>query len=101
LLGDIGGKLHLDAAGQRSFPLNQLPLAALPAILARLDECSLQFDLGAQQVFPLVPRGIPNDWHGRLVEYDLKFSPGVAVGCAVVVEIEPAQGWDDRSGTGD
>src|SRR6266571_7866086 len=60
-------------------------------ILARLDECSPQLDLGSEQVFPLVPSCIPKDWHGRLIEHDLKFSPGVAVECAVVVEIELAQ----------
>src|SRR5437016_838225 len=90
LLGDVGRKLHLDAARQGGLPHDQLPLVALATILARLDECSPQFDLGAQQVFPLIPSGIPNDWHGRLVKYDFKFSPGIAIDCAVVVEIEPA-----------
>src|SRR2546428_10325293 len=92
LLGDVGGEFHLDAARQGGLPLDQVPLAASVTVLARLDECSPQFDLGAQQVFPLIPSGIPNDWHGRLVERDLKFSPGVAVECAVIVEIELAQG---------
>src|SRR5437667_6595557 len=51
-----------------------------------------ELELGAQQVFPLIPSSIPNDWHGRLVEHDLNFSPRVAVECAVIVEIELAQG---------
>src|SRR5439155_3385750 len=92
LLGDVGRKLHPDAARQGGLPLDQLPLAALPAILARLDECSPQFDLGAQQVFPLIPSGIPNDWHGRLVKYDFKFSPSIAVNGTIAVEVKPTQG---------
>src|SRR5438552_478623 len=92
LLGDVGRELHPDAAGQGGLPLDQLPLAVLPTIPAHLHESALQLDLGSEQVFPLVPSCVPNDWHGRLVEHDLKFSPRVAVECAVVVEIEPAQG---------
>src|SRR5437667_7970579 len=92
LLGDVGRKLHLDAARQGGLPLDQLPLAALVTVLARLDERSAQFDLGAQQVFPLVPRGIPNDWHGRLVDCNFESSPNVAVNGATAVEVKSAQG---------
>src|SRR6266567_8025014 len=92
LLGDVGRKLHLDAARQGGLPHDQLPLVALATILARLDECSPQFDLGPEQVFPLIPSGIPNDWHGRLVDYNFESSPNVAVNGAIAVEVKPAQG---------
>src|SRR5437870_4132733 len=97
LLGDVGRKLHLDAARQGGLPLDQLPLAALMMILARLDECSPQLDLGSEQVFPLVPSCIPNDWHGRLVEYDFKFPPNIAVDGAIAVEVKLAQGCVEAS----
>src|SRR5262245_7358006 len=40
---------------------------------------------------PLVPGGIPNDWHGRLVERDFKFPANIAVDGAIAVEVKPTQ----------
>src|SRR5205823_15136082 len=92
LLGDIGRKLYVDAARHGGLPHDQMPLAALVTVLARLHESALQIDLDAQQMFPSIPGGIPNDWHGRLVEYDFKFPPNIAVDGAVAIEVKSAQG---------
>ena len=91
LPSDVGRKLHLDPAGQRGFPLDQLPLPTPVTVLPRLDERALELDLGTQQMPPLVPGGIPNDWHGRLVERDFKFPANIAVDGVIAIEVKPAQ----------
>jgi transposase-like protein len=62
LFGDVCGKRDFDAARKCGVPLRQMPRAGLVLKLTALNEGRLDADLGAQQVFPVVPTRIPRQW---------------------------------------
>jgi hypothetical protein len=91
LLLQIGGQLNLEAARQPSFPANQLPYAAVIAILAALNEGAVDLDLAAQQVFPLIPGGVPEGMEESRVEPEFEPAAHIAAQCSILVEIALAQ----------
>src|SRR3990167_6319918 len=60
-------------------------------VLSSFDKGSLDLHLRAQQMFPLIPGGVPQYRHGGLVEQDLQLAARVAVNGAVAVEVHLAQ----------
>ncbi len=61
-------------------------------VLTTLHKRSLHFDLGAEQVLPLVPACIPDEWDYCRVKEHLQLSARVAVESTVIVEVELPQG---------
>ena len=69
------------------FPADEFPLLSALTVLAALDECALDFDLGSQQMLPLGPGAIPVGLKSDRIEPELKFAMRVAAQRAVVVEV--------------
>src|SRR5579863_3956768 len=93
LFGNVDREYGFHAAGQRGFPLDQMPCLIAVLIFSALNERCLNADLGAQQVFPLVPSGIPRQRHCGLIKRDFQLPARVSVHCSVLVECAVPQ-WD-------
>jgi hypothetical protein len=69
-----------------------MPLTHAKLVLGIRHEDALDLYLGAKKVSPLIPSGVPNDRHHRLVETNLQSATAIAVDSVVVIEIHLAQG---------
>jgi hypothetical protein len=63
------------------------PLFGSVLVFAALYECRIDLHLGSEQVFPLIPAGIPYQAYGSVIDPKLQFATGIAVQSTVVVEI--------------
>src|SRR5579863_172294 len=91
-LSNVDRERDYNAARQRCFPTDQTPCLIAVLIFPALNEGRLNTDLGAQQVFPLVPGGVPRQRQCGLVEHDFQPPASVSVDCAIIVEGALPQG---------
>ena len=86
LIGNVDREYDFHATRQRRFPTDQTPCRIAVPIFSTLDKGRLNAGLGAQQVFPLVPGGIPRQRQRGLIEHDFALLADVSVDCVIVVE---------------
>ena len=84
LLLEVAREFDLQPAWQRGLPGHEILCPASHAVFTTLHERAFDLDLGFQQMFPLIPRGVPDRMKDGGIKPEFELASNVATqGCLV------------------